>query len=360
MQALGDAKTPAAKVAVVQILGNIPTAESLEALRKAVGNDDAGVSLAAVQAISAWPNGAVTSDLKGLLTSAKSSEARGAAIGGYVRLVREAKLPAADALAAYEEALKAAQTPAEKKPVIAALATVPSKHAVELLESLKGDAALATDAGSGIVSVARLVSGSDPSYAKEKITPYGADDQPEAIKKPAKAALGLIDAFGDYITAWQVSGPYFEAGKDARELFEMQFAPENAPKDAKWSIAPMANARPDSPELKPWTVDLGAIFEDQERVAYLRTTLDSAKDQDLVLELGTNDGCKAWLNGKQIHAWKEGRVLTPGQDKVPVTLKQGKNELMIAVYQQGGGWAACARLATKDGKPAADVKATIE
>jgi len=65
--------------------------------------------------------------------------------------------------------------------------------------------------------------------------------------------------------------------------------------------------------------------------------------------LGSNDGIKAWLNGDLIHGLNVGRPLTPGQDKVPVKLKAGDNLLLLAIYQHGGQWGACARLRSADG-----------
>ena len=77
---------------------------------------------------------------------------------------------------------------------------------------------------------------------------------------------------------------------------------------------------------------------------------------EAVLELGTNDGCRIFWNGALSHALNAGRALTPGEDKLPVQLAAGENDLVIAVFQQGGAWGATARLVDKNGQPIAGLK----
>jgi len=85
-------------------------------------------------------------------------------------------------------------------------------------------------------------------------------------------------------------------------------------------------------------------------VAYLRSSIWSDKQQQVTLELGSDDGVKAWLNGELVHANNVGRPLKPGEDKKQVTLKAQWNELLLKITNGGGGWQACVRLAGKDGK----------
>jgi hypothetical protein len=68
-----------------------------------------------------------------------------------------------------------------------------------------------------------------------------------------------------------------------------------------------------------------------------------------LLELGSDDGIKAWLNQEVIHTNNALRGCGPGQDKVNAMLRQGWNELMLKVTNDGGGWGACARLRAPDG-----------
>jgi len=93
------------------------------------------------------------------------------------------------------------------------------------------------------------------------------------------------------------------------------------------------------------------IFGGNDRVAYLKTQLAADSALDAVLELGSDDGIKVWLNGQVVHANNAVRACTPGQDKVKVKLKQGVNTLLIKVTQGGGEWSACCRVVAPDGNP---------
>jgi hypothetical protein len=100
-----------------------------------------------------------------------------------------------------------------------------------------------------------------------------------------------------------------------------------------------------------WTVDLEELIGGDKRAAYLRATIDSPIEQEAVLELGSDDGIKVWLDREEIHANNVFRGHQPAQDSVPVTLLRGYNDLMLKVVEEGGGWAASARLVGPDGRP---------
>jgi len=86
-------------------------------------------------------------------------------------------------------------------------------------------------------------------------------------------------------------------------------------------------------------------------VAYLRAKIWSPRKRSATLELGSDDGVKVWLNGETVHANNALRGVTPGQDKVDVTLQRGSNELMLKVTNGGGDWGAIVRVVGKNKKP---------
>ena len=106
----------------------------------------------------------------------------------------------------------------------------------------------------------------------------------------------------------------------------------------------------------PWLLNLAKHLGGEHRVAYLRTQIWSPSQQKAVLEMGSDDGIKVWFNEKLIHALNTVRGVKPGEDKINIELSPGWNRLLLKVIQGEGGWGACARLASKTGKPLEGIK----
>jgi hypothetical protein len=101
---------------------------------------------------------------------------------------------------------------------------------------------------------------------------------------------------------------------------------------------------------EPFMVDLQQAIGGDNRAAYLRCRITSPKAQPARLELGSDDGVKAWLNGVLVHGNNASRPLTAWQDQADVELEAGENALMLKVINGGGNWGACARIVGRDGK----------
>jgi len=71
-------------------------------------------------------------------------------------------------------------------------------------------------------------------------------------------------------------------------------------------------------------------------IYYFAVTLDSAAEQPATLAIGSDDGIQVWLNGQKVHDAKVTRALVPGEDKVKVQLKSGKNLLLLKLDQGNG------------------------
>lgn len=147
-------------------------------------------------------------------------------------------------------------------------------------------------------------------------------------------------AFDQYVTDWEVAGPFTRAGVEPKALFDEPFAPETGG-EAAWKKVAAAGSPP--------AVNLSEAVKGDDRVAYLRAAVTSAVAQEAVLALGSDDGIKVWLNGVVVHANNVMRALKPGDDTVTVKLKEGRNDLLLKVTQGGGGWEACAAVTPKGG-----------
>jgi hypothetical protein len=95
-------------------------------------------------------------------------------------------------------------------------------------------------------------------------------------------------------------------------------------------------------------------------VAYARTQIYSAREQPAVLQIGSDDGVKVWLNSELVHANNVSRALKPDADKVKVSLKTGWNRLLLKITQNTQGWAFCVRVRKPDGTRLEDLRVTAQ
>jgi len=110
----------------------------------------------------------------------------------------------------------------------------------------------------------------------------------------------------------------------------------------------------------PWLLNLGRQLGGEQRAAYLRSRVWSPRRQKAILEIGSDDGVKVWLEGTLVHANNVARGVTPGEDKVSIELKEGWNALLLKITQGGGDWAACARLVPAPGETLEGVTVAAE
>jgi hypothetical protein len=89
------------------------------------------------------------------------------------------------------------------------------------------------------------------------------------------------------------------------------------------------------------------------KVVYARTTIDSDRDQVKKLYLGYSDDVSVFLNGKILFRGRSAQyfrdpaflgIINPENDAIYLPLKKGRNELMLAVSELGGGWGFICRL----------------
>jgi hypothetical protein len=90
------------------------------------------------------------------------------------------------------------------------------------------------------------------------------------------------------------------------------------------------------------------------KVLYARTSIESEREQVKKLYLGYSDDVSVFLNGKILFRGRSAQnfrdpgflgIVNPENDAVYLPLKKGKNELMLALSELGGGWGFICRLA---------------
>ncbi len=114
----------------------------------------------------------------------------------------------------------------------------------------------------------------------------------------------------------------------------------------------------DGTSLKNWSqtpepdgyVNLAKYAGGDNSCAYLKTNIWSDIAQNVMLDLGSDDGIKIWLNGTVVFALNKHRGASPGQDTVNIDLKKGWNDIFVKVPNDNGGWGAYLRLSNTNGE----------
>ena len=81
----------------------------------------------------------------------------------------------------------------------------------------------------------------------------------------------------------------------------------------------------------------GTREEIYDHIVYGSVILETPKEQQTQMLVGSDDAVKVWLNGELVHSAFVARGAGDYQDFFPVTLKQGKNALLVALDNRGHG-----------------------
>jgi hypothetical protein len=93
------------------------------------------------------------------------------------------------------------------------------------------------------------------------------------------------------------------------------------------------------------------------KVVYARTTIESDREQMKKLSIGYSDDVSVFLNGHILFRGRSAQkfrdpaflgIVSPENDAVYLPLRKGRNDLMLAVSELGGGWGFICRLTDAD------------
>lgn len=162
---------------------------------------------------------------------------------------------------------------------------------------------------------------------------------------------GLVP--GDFMRNWLVLGPMpnqvppqiDSASEQGRKIaFEtdaldvVHFSPRVTigSQDYKWTLV----------ESTYDTIDLNRLEtnEGKYKTAYVWAQVDMPKEKNVTLGLGSADAVKVWLNGDLVHENYVTRVTLFDNDQVPVSFKEGINDLVLKVQKINGQWGFCCRV----------------
>ena len=349
----GDASAQA-KGDLLQVLAGIGGEKALDRVR--ISLEEADLRNAALAALVSWPDASPVADLLKIAQDDPEKQNRLKALAGYVGLVSlDHQRGFDETVKMYQSAMEAARDIEEKRVVLEGISPVAHPDLLEMVAGVLDDEALRGAAVTTALRVAKSLSGAYREKAVEVLKKVEEAATDEEDKSDARRAIEILGRYGDFITAWFVSGPYGEEGQGKDDLFDAAFPPEvTGEEEVSWKVMPSI-CNPD----RPWLVDLGSLLGEIEAVAYLKTTLVTSEECDAKLELGSNDAVKAWLNGELVHSNNAARQVHPADDVVEISLKKGINALLLKIINAGGGWGACARLRDSSGNDLAGVEVDL-
>ena len=107
--------------------------------------------------------------------------------------------------------------------------------------------------------------------------------------------------------------------------------------DSPWELHELAPIGGDNINEMTDALGWGSGPEIYDHIVYGSVTLDSPREQNTTMLVGSSDSVKVWLNGESVHYIALERGSGDFQDAFPVTLKQGTNVLLVALDNHGHG-----------------------
>ena len=295
---------------------------------------------AAVQAIAEWPDASVLDDLLGIIETARNQSRMELALRGYVRLANTSD----DPTSLFARVLRQVKQTADKKLVLAGLGTsAESPGALEMAFPYLNDKDLGPTAGLAVVRIAYRLRASHERLARAALDRVVKEVDHEDVRQRAQEVINDLDKYEGHILTWVGVGPFVDKGKDGAAIYQMVFDPEKKDvTNVKWS--------PVDKGIGSWEINLEAMFGGLDHcAAYLRTHIWAPTEQDALLEMGSDDAVKAWVNGELVFNEWTVHGASPRQHHAAVHLSKGWNDLMLKVVDFEGGWVVGCRVRKPDG-----------
>jgi putative heme-binding domain-containing protein len=122
--------------------------------------------------------------------------------------------------------------------------------------------------------------------------------------------------------SWHIAGPFPATEEKA---IDKKFDPETKPfTEVNWKTI-----RGDSKGY----FDLAAHHgkESSHSLSYMTRVIESPADQEVTILVGTDDGCRLWVNGEKVLSHDRAEAAKAGRDGVKVKLKKGANTVLLKV-----------------------------
>lgn len=327
------------RVALLQVGAFFADSKLRDAFRVALKDANPQVRSAAERAVCNSRDAKLMPELLELAKNAPEINVRALALEGYVRLVGEndAGFPTPRRVQMLRSAYDLASRAEEKRLVLAALSAAPNLESLQVVEASLNDNGVKAESEVAIVRIAKALLPAEPTAATRVLRLLGESGSTPTVQAGARSTLKQFDS------GWLYAGPHGRKGLEAMALFDVEFGPERG-REVEWRRAPGT-----ADLARPGEVDLLSVANREQGVMYLKTRVFVPVAQEVLFEIGSDDGIKLWLNEKLIHANNTIRGLTPGEDKLKATLHEGWNELSAKVTQSTTGWGMMLNIKNPDG-----------
>ncbi len=200
--------TAPVRCALLRILARVPSPKGLEALRAAAKDADAAVKDAAIRGLCDWPDAAAMADLLGIARAADNPVHKVLALRGFIRLAAlPSDRPTEQAAKLFADAMALATSPDDKKLVLAALANVSHKAALDLAMASLNDPAIEVEAATAAVQIAKNLRKSDRDMARAALQKIVEVCKAPAARQTAESALLVVDAALNIAPQGKASSP---------------------------------------------------------------------------------------------------------------------------------------------------------
>ena len=178
-------------IVLLRSLGRIGGPKAMKTILAALDDSNEQIADEAVRVLSNWPTFEASPHLLKLAQSDKLSQ-HVLGLRGYVRLSRLDSTNMKDKSNMLKEAMNLVKRPEEKKLIVAALGTLPTRQSLSMLQRHLKDKAVSNEAASAIVAVAAELGKKDRNLAVEALEGVIKKCRNAGIRRSAKGALAKL------------------------------------------------------------------------------------------------------------------------------------------------------------------------
>lgn len=184
------------------------------------------------------------------------------------------------------------------------------------------------------------VAAAPPASPQPRAVPAGDRYAKKGTQAETVRATLAVNGLPNLEGTWYYIGPFDNTEKAG---FEFAYPPEKAI-DLKATYPGKGEQKAvwkEYKEFKPGKImDLARLFpkDKYNSAVYLYHMFESPRAFALRLSLGSDDTISVFFNGKRLLHEAYVRPAAPDQDFVDLPVKEGKNELLLKICQEAGGW----------------------